>query len=94
MFKFSDLHKKSALLPKLVGLKVIKVAKGSNHLFFKFKHTQQSFQEAEFLHPNYRESLAAEIFPASKQQARGISKAKKDEILKVLVPHMPARKAG
>ena len=71
--QFTDLHKKSTSLLNLASLKAIKVKRGSTKLHFKKKHSETSFGEVEFLHPNVLKNSVEEIFPITLQRPRGNS---------------------
>jgi len=91
MYLFEDFHKRSPSLPKLTMVKSIKFRKGSNKMFYKTSLSDVNFIEVDFLHPKI--DTSKDNFPNERPYPRGLNPKKKEEIVRVLVPHMTSRKA-
>ena len=92
IFCFKDFHQKGKTLPKISKMKVIMLKRNSRKLFYKLNHDDDHFSEVDFLPASLKN--AESLFPSAITKARGINGKKKQQIVKLLVPHMPARKAA
>ena len=72
-------------------MKVILVKRDSQELFYKFSHDEDEFKEVDFV-PSAEN--AENLFPSAIAPAHGTNENIKEQILKLLVPHMPPRKTS
>ena len=77
---------KTKKLPRLAELKVVQVCRGSRSMFIKKSHGEENFTEMDFLQKKFLASIPA----ALRTHDLGVEEEKKKEIIKNLVPLMPA----
>ena len=77
--------------PKLEDVQVVMFKRGSDEMFWKTTHAQKDFQSSQFLQKKYIKSLGNDFECA--EQARGVSTAKKENIVSTLCPFLqPSRR--
>ena len=75
--------------PKLDDVQVVKFVRGSNEIYWKNDHHDNSFKSSKFLQKKYEKSINNEF--NRNTENRGVKPSKKENIIKVLCPHMKAR---
>ena len=75
--------------PKLEQVQVIKFERGSIKLFWKESHKLESFKSSKILKKNYERNIGKDFNRV--MSPRGVKPDKKENIIKVLFPHMKKR---
>ena len=76
--------------PKLENVQVVKFVRGSAKMFWKGNHSDFEFESALFLQKKYEKNIGKNLFTQCKEN-RGVKTSKKENIIKVLCPHMKER---
>ena len=84
----AKLGKTDFLLPQV---RVLQFRRGSKSLFYKKRHSDVQYAELDFMKKKSASAVPIPLQPFRKKD-RGISKAKKEDIIKKLVPLMPANR--
>ena len=74
---------------KLEQVQVIKFERGSIQMFWKESHELESFRSSKFLQKKYERNIGKDF--NSVMSPRGVKPDKKENIIKVLCPHMKER---
>ena len=75
--------------PKLEDVQVVKFVRGSNQIYWKNDHRDNNFKSSRFLQKKYEKSIEKEF--SRNTENRGVKPSKKENIIKVLCPHMKER---
>ena len=75
--------------PKPVDVQVVKVFRGSNQIYWKNNHHDNNFKSSRFLQKKYEKSIEKEF--SRNTENRGVKQSKKENLIKVLCPHMKER---
>ena len=75
--------------PKLEDAQVVKFVRGSNQIYWKNNHRDNNFKSSRFLQKKYEKSIEKEF--SRNIENRGVKSSKKENIIKVLCPHMKER---
>ena len=91
-YHFTDGHRarqsKKVTIPTLSQIAVVTFQKGSRSLWYKSEFDGDETTEVDFLRPKFD----INVIPEKKDSARGITKKKKDVILKLASSFPPAKK--
>ena len=72
--------------PKLEDVQVLKFVRGSNQIYWKNDHRDNNFKPSRVLKKKYEKSIEKES--SRNTENRGIKPSKKENIIKLLCPHM------
>ena len=75
--------------PKLEDVQVVKFVRGSTQIYWKNNHRDNNFKSSRFLQKKYEKSIEKEF--SRNTENRGVKPSKKENIIKVLCPHMKER---
>ena len=75
--------------PLLADVAVVQFRKGSTKMYWKKRHTQDEFNESEFMLKKYREEVLKKPAYPLKSGPRGVNAEKKRDIISKIGPCMP-----